>query len=334
MAPDLNLPGFCARPMTLSLEDGAIVAAIVEADEAHAGQPSSVDAAETMKQFGNTPGIDPARDTLIVESPNGDPVAYAIVRSFKEDPGPRVLRHMVKVHPNFHRQKVGTAVLDWSRARLDEMAPTAGSSDPPGTDVVVRTTIGFDQPGGLALMQSRGYTPVAYWADMERDLVDIPTASLPDGVELRPVTEDQLRTIWSAEVEAFRDHWGFVEQTEVDWDEWRTWRLNDFSLWTVAWHHDEVVGQIRSFINREENEQHGFERGWTENISTARQWRGMGIAGALICESLRGLADRGLKTARLGVHTDNPNGARQLYEKYGYETVATSTEFELAYSGQ
>ncbi len=81
-----------------------------------------------------------------------------------------------------------------------------------------------------------------------------------------------------------------------------------------------------------ENETFGYRRGWTEFISTARDWRGKGIAGALICESLRRLAERGMKTALLGVHTDNPNGALRLYENFGYEETNRSTEFEKPYT--
>ena len=122
--------------------------------------------------------------------------------------------------------------------------------------------------------------------------------------------------------------WGLVEPVESDFEEFLSFRHTDHSLWTVAWHGDEIVGQIRSFIDHEENERFGWTRGWTEFISTARVWRRQGIAGALICESLRRLADRGMTTARLGVHTNDPNGAFTLYEKYGYKEVNRATEFE------
>ncbi len=35
-----------------------------------------------------------------------------------------------------------------------------------------------------------------------------PTAHLPDGLEIRPVSEDQVRTIWEADQEAYKDHAG------------------------------------------------------------------------------------------------------------------------------
>ena len=47
-------------------------------------------------------------------------------------------------------------------------------------------------------------------------LDDVPDVALPEGLEIRPVAEDQWRTIFDAENEAFRDHWGHREMTDAD----------------------------------------------------------------------------------------------------------------------
>jgi ribosomal protein S18 acetylase RimI-like enzyme len=91
-----------------------------------------------------------------------------------------------------------------------------------------------------------------------------------------------------------------------------------------------VAGQVRSFVNTAENEEHGRLRGWTENISTARRWRRRGVAKALIVESIRELAKRGMTEVALGVHTENPNGAFDLYAGLGYEVVSTWTTYRKA----
>ena len=90
-------------------------------------------------------------------------------------------------------------------------------------------------------------------------------------------------------------------------------------LWQVAWHQDEVVGQVRTFVNDEENRRFGRLRGYTEDISTARAWRKQGIATALINASLRDLKDRGYTQAGLGVHLANKDDALDLYLGLGYE---------------
>ena len=332
-----DMPAFTTRHMQMTHKDGVIVAHLVDAEAASACQSSVTDPDECVEQFGRIANFQPDRDTLIVEHQDAGgmvtPAAYAVVRTFKETDGPRVLRHMVKVKPAYLHQGVGTAVLEWCRGRLTEIAEEVATQDPEGTEIVYRTTVSNDAPASAPLLLSHGYTPVVFWATMERSTRDIPDAALPDGVELRPATEDQLRSIWEADVDAFRDHWGFVEPVESDFEEFLAFRHTDHSLWTVAWHGNGIVGQIRSFIDQDENAAFGRKRGWTEFISTARAWRGQGIAGALICESLRRLDDRGMTTARLDVHTANPNGAFELYEKYGYKEVNRATEFEQPYAG-
>ena len=51
------------------------------------------------------------------------------------------------------------------------------------------------------------------------------------------------------------------------------------------------------------------------------------MAKALIVESIRELAARGMTEVALGVHTENPNGAYALYEGLGYELVRTWTTY-------
>ena len=84
---------------------------------------------------------------------------------------------------------------------------------------------------------------------------------------------------------------------------------------------------MKSFIDTAQNDEFARKRGWTEAISTSRRWRRRGVAKALIVESIRELADRGMTEVALGVHTENPNGAYDLYESLGYEVVSTWTTY-------
>ncbi len=146
-------------------------------------------------------------------------------------------------------------------------------------------------------------------------------------MELRPVEEQHLRLIWEADIEAFRDHWGFSEPTEVSYQRYLEDPHRDESLWKIAWSGDRIVGQVRSFIKADQNEALGRARGYTEDISTAKDFRRRGIARALICASLEELKARGMEEAALGVHTENPNGAFTLYESLGFEVRHLYTVF-------
>ncbi len=128
--------------------------------------------------------------------------------------------------------------------------------------------------------------------------------------------------------EAFRDEWDFREQVESDWIEFIDDPYQDTSLWKVAWVGDTIVGQVKTYINTDENAARGTRRGYTENISTHRDWRNRGIAGTLLAWSLQELQDRGMSEAALGVDTNNPGGAFQLYTSLGFEL----TSYEAVYT--
>lgn len=321
-----NIPGIATRPLDRP-GDYQVVADLV-VDEAKAdGQTDSVVTADEVEvAFRNTEHMNVARDFRFVEVA-GEAIAYVTTRWWDEIDGPRVYRHMCKVAAEWRNQGIGSAMLDWAQGHLAERAALHD------TDrlKVYRTDVDEGATGSAALLEANGYQPIQHGATLVRPNLDgIPDAPLPDGLEVRPVQEDELRTIWEADTEAFRDHWGFSEPTEKDWTAFLEFPYRDEALWKIAWEGDRVVGQVRTFINGPENQQNNRKRGWTEFISTAREWRGKGVASALICASLRDLAAAGMEEAALGVHVENPHGAYRLYQSLGFEVVSFGTTYEKA----
>jgi mycothiol synthase len=266
---------------------------------------------------------DPARD-LVVAEVDGLPVAYSRVWWDQEPEGPRVYRHVCFVDPEHGRRGVGGALFSWNEARLREIAADHDDT----TEKLYEVWAADRNLGATELVRNAGYDAITYAAEMVRPTVDdLPDHQLPEGLEIRPVTDDQLREIWEADVEAFRDHWGFVEHTDADYERFLAYPYHDPTLWKIAWDDEGVAGQVKSFIDTAQNEEHGRKRGWTEAISTSRRWRRRGVAKALIVESIRELAARGMTEVALGVHTENPNGAYDLYAGLGYEVTSTATTY-------
>ena len=265
---------------------------------------------------------DPARDLVVVEV-DGQAVGYTRVFWEQEVDGPRVYRMFCFLDPAYMGRGIGTAFLAWEQARLREIA-----ADHDVPDKLFETYCNDEDAGATALFRGHGYEPVTYDAKMVRPSVDdLPDHRLPGGLEIRPVREEDMRAIWEAEVEHFRDHWGFVEQTEASYERFLSFPYNDPTLWKIAWDEEGVAGQVKSYIDTAQNEEYDRKRGYTEAISTSRRWRRRGVAKALIVESIRELASRGMTEVALGVHTENPNGAFDLYAGLGYEVVATWTTY-------
>jgi GNAT superfamily N-acetyltransferase len=249
-------------------------------------------------QYEHLQRCDPDRDIVVADDPDGAVVGYA--RTMWEDlaEGFRQYWLVVNVDPSIPGLEIG--LLDWIERR---------ALDP--------------------LLMERGFAPRMFYAAMVRpDLADIPDAALPEGLEIRAVEPLHLRQIWEADIEAFRDHNDYVEQTEKDWERFRADAKVDTTLWQVAWSGDIVVGQVRTHFNAEESERSGRRRGWTEDISTRREWRKQGVASALIAASLRQLRSLGFDEAALGVDTDNPNRALRVYESLGFEIVHRGALYE------
>jgi GNAT superfamily N-acetyltransferase len=256
---------------------------------------------------------------MIYAELKGEVIGFGQATWYQQADGARLYHHWGFVHPTWRRRGVGSAILGWLEDRQRAIAATHPQDGPRFHQAECFNS----ETARTALLERHGYAAARRWYQMTRPLDgDIPDAPLPDGLEVRPVTPDYYRQIWDADVEAFRDHWGYAEPREEDYRAW----LDDpvvmqTELWQIAWDGDRIAGQVRTFINHEENAQQGRLRGYTEEISVQRPYRRRGLATALIMRSLRILKARGMTEAALGVDAENTSGALRLYERCGYRVA-------------
>ncbi len=234
----------------------------------------------------------------------------------------REYRNDGAVLPELRRQGIGTAILHDSIERNVQLA----QSHQTDRSRTLGSWTKERQVGKQALLESFGFEPARWFFDMERDLAQpIPDVDLPDGLEVREATVDQVRQIWDADVESFIDHWGGFDSSEENLKRWMEDPNFDPTLWVIAWDGDEVAGGVINANEVEENEALGVARGWLHSVFTRRPWRKRGLANALINRSLIKIRDRGMDTGILGVDADNPTGALGLYERNGFVVAERST---------
>lgn len=315
-------PGYRARPYA-GPDDHRAMASILTAYRLHHGDPELVTAAEMDVTYGHLEDCDPATDIAVVEH-DGTPVAYARASWEDLDRGSRDCVVFAPTSPDHLTEPFFDAV----RAGMEEhMRPWAERAADPGAARfrAYSSHPGPDETstGEAAWLESAGYAATEWSAFLIRPhLDDIPDRRLPDGVEVRPVTEDQIRTILEAHFEAFRGEWDSRDPREADYAEVIESPWRDESLWKVAWAGDQVVGQVKTYVRHDENAERGTLRGYTEDISVHADWRNRGIAGTLLAMSLKELRDRGYTEAALGADTNNPGGAFHLYTSLGFEVQA------------
>jgi ribosomal protein S18 acetylase RimI-like enzyme len=316
-------PGLVLRHLRMPADLSAMNA-IANAIRASYGETFFTTEEDFARFYANPPGSDPARDVVVVEI-DGAIVGYGRAAWHAEPPDARVYEVIAFIDPVRSGADVFRAVVDALETRLRAIAAT----HPPGPKRF-ETSGGDLAPERDALLTARGYEPVRWYYSMVRPhLDDLPDSPLPEGLEIRDVRPEHLRPIYDAAIEAFRDEWSF---REPDPDGFQRFlddpETADAALWRIAWDGDQVVGQVRSFINAAENEQYGRRRGYTEHIAVRRPWRRRGVARALIAASFPLLRARGMTEAALGVDTQNPSGALHLYESCGFVPIGRTIEYQ------
>jgi ribosomal protein S18 acetylase RimI-like enzyme len=275
---------------------------------------------DLRRNYATLVNCDPARDILVAEV-DGELVAYARVFWLDLVEGGRSYENFGFVHPDWRRRGIGGAMHRHNERLLREIAAAHEDVEPKwfGSEGIE------SDPGNTALMRNDGYQAARYFYDMVAPSLDGITAPpLPEGVECRPVTRDQYRVIWEAMAEAFRDHWGEAEWVEEDWQRFSTNPENeDPRFWRVGWDGNEVAGAIATTVPVEENERFGRSRVYVSSVSVRRPWRRRGLARALLASSLVAAREAGYTSASLGVDSNSPTGATDLYRSLGFEPEKT-----------
>lgn len=262
------------------------------------------------------PGFDPARDVVVLED-DGRIVAGGTM-DWRERAGKIIHSNTVWVLPGWRRRGIGRLILGWLEARA-RASLADGSGGPRELPHVLNVGIETSNEASAAFVAGAGYAPVRYGFQMRRPLdLPIPDVALPEGLEVRPVLPEHHRAIWEADVEAFRDHFEPRAPTEADFEHFTSDPDCDTSLWQVAWDGERIAGSVINGIYPHENKMLGVQLGWLDHVSVRRPWRGRGLAKALIARSLVVHRDRGMAVAVLGVDAENPTGALQLYEGFGF----------------
>jgi GNAT superfamily N-acetyltransferase len=274
--------------------------------------------------FAHLTNCDPEQDMLFAEV-EGETIAFSRVWWVEEGTGERLYKSLGFVRPAWRRRGLGAAMLNYNERRLRAIARV----HPAGIPKFYRVWATDTEEGAQALFAAAGYEPVRHYIMMTRPIdLPLPEAPLPASLEVRPVEPGHVRAIWEAMWEARRDHWGYVEPTEQDYERWTRGRLFVPALWKVAWDGEEVAGMVLNRLDEAQNEQYGRRRGYTQDIFVRRPWRRRGLARSLLVQSIQMFREMGMEETALGVDTQNPSGALRLYEGVGYRAVQRHTFFD------
>ncbi|MEV0613572.1 GNAT family N-acetyltransferase [Nonomuraea sp. NPDC050404] len=238
------------------------------------------------------------------------------------DSGVHVMRLWGGVHPAHRRRGHGRRIVDWAVG----VAPGLGEKAFPGVPVEVHLGAYDGNPGVGALARAAGFVPARSFAVMERSLRgDLPVHRTPEGMSIvtwTPELNDGARHVRN---ESFRDHWGSVPHTRESWAAHTTGSRNfrPDSSFVVLSEENRPVGLLTT---------HSYDPRQAKIliVGTLKEWRGRGVAGALMAHALATFARQGYERAALTVDPDNPTGAVGVYERAGFTITRRSTNYVLA----
>ncbi|HLX35202.1 MAG TPA: GNAT family N-acetyltransferase [Candidatus Limnocylindrales bacterium] len=268
------------------------------------------------------------RDCALVEV-DGRVVAYGRVSWEPQASGAAAVNGILNIHPAHRGRGIEELLLGHAIRRADELSTELGEGRP----VTLGISVTDRDPHQRAAAAALGFVAARSFAQLIRpDLDDVPQIPLPEGFEIRRIAADDRamhRRVFDADARAFADTWGQEAPSEARFESFIGSPTFDPTLWRVAFHGDDIAGQILNFMD-EAIETDGGRIGWTEAISVQPEFRRRGLARALLAASLRAVRDAGASRAGLGVDLENPNHARSLYESLGYRIVSTDHWYELA----
>jgi mycothiol synthase len=268
--------------------------------------------APEVRSWLDLPGLDPAHDMRVVESPDGTIAGYADIGGGHEPGEPLWID--LRVPPR--RPDVAARLLEAMETRARER----------GGDRPLRAVVFEPDRDAHSLFRRAGYRHIRSSYHMERILDEVPEPAVwPAGLRRRafvPGADDER--VYEAHMDAFADHWSFHRQ---HYDEWRHWGFQDGfdpALWLVVEDGPEIAAccLCRSFVPSDR------DLGWVAVLGVRRQWRRRGLARALLLESFRELRARGRGRAGLGVDAENTTGAVSLYEGVGMHVARRSDTYE------
>jgi ribosomal protein S18 acetylase RimI-like enzyme len=316
MMPDPfdKLPdGYTVRPATL---DDVAITVTLRNICSQAEQGINIEDEHRRRAEWSEQGFDIDTETRLIFALNGNLAAMA---DLWHGIPPHVRMHWwASVHPDHTGRGIGTALARWAAFQSETLLHLA----PPDTLVRLTTGIGSTNVAAKTVLEKSGFSLIRHFLNMQIEFESpIPDPAFPKGLTLSMFDTgdlEQLGHVVQADLEAFRDHFGFVDRSLdaaiTDWQERIASSAYHMPTLNLAlMNGDQVAGYALCEGGTAEDPAVIY----VDRLGVRRAYRGRGIARNLLYEVFRRAAEMGKKGASLFVDADSLTGATRLYESVG-----------------
>lgn len=260
--------------------------------------------------------ITPQYDVQVLPGDDGELLAFVQVGIFKE--GTARLNFEIAVHPDFRGQGIGSALYELVMERA-ERTQVAQITTP------VYTLPGEPSSGAGAWLNERGFHPGhSFWQMRFDKIADIQEPHFPQGISARTFSDmERDPGIWANLIMNTFGEAASAAGIIAQLSEPGVSREGYFFAI------DEATGREVGTSRARIDVVGGEEIGYIGTVGVLPDYRGRGIAGALLGQTLNYLARRGMSSATLFVENSNA-AARSLYEKLGWRYVYLTNHYVKA----
>lgn len=329
--PERGVPARPADQLRLRsarADDIERLCALHNRSEAHDGVPRVLQVEELREELDDET-IVLATDVRIAEF-EGETVGYVYTAHMPSDV--RLEKCMVfgQVDPDWRGRGIGTALLTWGTQRARQQLATSTNDLPKFIRVDAYDFI----ESATQLHALMGFVPERWFEELLRPLNDLPPLVTVDGIDIAdwPAAsdnrDDEIRVVKNT---AFADHWASSPTSAEQWahDVRGFGARPDLSVVAVERASGRIVGLSLNHRYVADDELIGRSDGWISTLATLAEFRGCGVASALIVASLHRFAAAGLSHASIAVDGDSPTGAARLYRALGFAPVMRSVASQI-----
>ena len=287
------------------------------------GQDELVDL-EALRNDLKAPGFDMQQDTRVVFAPNGQLAGYVEAWTTAKPPVHPWI--WMRVDPDYEGSEIGVWLMHWAEQRALQALPNV----PAELRFAPRFGTYREAHKMKKLLENLGYQHIRSFYTMLIEMdAPVPAAEFPEGITLRTYRPGlDAEAAYQAQIDSFRDHYGFVEAPFEDglkrfqhfWED----EASDPTLMFLAMDGDEIAGinlcRPQSFEDP--------EMGWVSTLGVRRLWRKRGLGLALLRYAFNEFYRRGKRKVGLGVDAQNLTGALRLYENAGMHVHLTFDQYE------
>lgn len=278
--------------------------------------------------------IDPALDTILAVDATGQVIAWGIAIAM---PTAETVQRIIVaggVRPSHRGRGIGRQLMTWLDGRAHQHL-AASSAPLPGW---IMAYLDPDrQTDAIRLFERFGFGIARYFLELRRDLTaPIEPREARGDLRIETFRPELSEATRLASNDAFRDHWGSQSINEEVWTKARSTQISRHDLsfvaiGTNAAGEEEVAGYVVTTVNPDDFEEQGYSSAYVELVGTRREWRGRGIAPALLTRVLEAAKAEGLDKVVLDVDAENPSGALGLYTALGFTEASRTVAYTKEY---